>query len=311
MVSTHWRCTWALCLCTIVFLSCQRAETTSRDNQPLSRVAVTSATHIGFLDALGQLDKVVAVTNRAQIYTPLPDSVVDLGDATRPNIETLLRLGVDAVLLCSYTGNTLEEQIARVGIRTIAIDEWQETSPLARAEWILTLGDLFDCRERADSIYAAVCQRYNALAEQQKQHTASRAIMSGANFRGTWYVPSGNTYMGCLFRDAGAAYPYYDDKREQSLPLSFEACYATFEKADIWVGCDKRTLQELADTDSKHTWFRAYQTGCVYNWLRQTNRTGGNNFWERGVVHPDEILEDLIHILAGQDDSLHYAEHLR
>ncbi len=57
------------------------------------------------------------------------------------------------------------------------------------------------------------------------------------------------------------------------------------------------TPQILAATDEKHTWFKAYQTGEVYNFYRRTTPTGANDFWETGTVHPKYILSDLIWLL--------------
>ena len=135
--------------------------------------------------------------------------------------------------------------------------------------------------------------------------------MSGNNFRGTWYVPSGLNYLAYLFKDAGASYPYYDDYSETSIPLTIEQTIRAFSEADVWVGAGGNSLAELAELDPKHTWFKAYKDGRVYNWRKQQLPGGPNNFWERGVVHPEEMLEDIIHILNNAPDStLHFAEHL-
>lgn len=300
-----------LCFLLLCLVACHLpSEHTATDNDSsmVTRLAVTSATHIGFLAELGQLDKVVAVTNKSLIYTPLPDSVIDLGDALSPNLELLLQADVDLVLVCSYAGSQLEAQLDRLGIRYLAIGEWKEATPLQRTEWIRTFGDLLGCRDKADSIYAAVEKRYHELSD-SAEHPAT-TIMTGMNFRGTWYVPSGNTFMGHIFRDAGASYPFYDDQRPMSIPLTTEDCLITFRDADVWVGSEAQSLHDLADIDDKHTWFCAYQNKRVYNWLKQSTPTGGNNFWERGAVHPDEILEDLIHILSYSSDSLHFAVQL-
>ena len=136
--------------------------------------------------------------------------------------------------------------------------------------------------------------------------------MSGNNFRGTWYVPSGKNYLAYLFKDAGADYPFYEDERETSIPLTIEETIRYFHEADVWVGANGNTLAELAEMDKKHTWFKAYQDGRVYNWRKQTKPSGANNFWERGVVHPEEMLEDVIHMLNNAPDSLlHFAAHLQ
>ena len=135
--------------------------------------------------------------------------------------------------------------------------------------------------------------------------------MSGNNFRGTWYVPSGKNYLAYLFRDANASYPFYDDTRETSIPLTIEETIHYFHDADVWVGAGGNSLAELAQMDEKHTWFKAYQNGRVYNWRKQRLPSGANNFWERGVVHPEEMLEDVIHILNNAPDStLHFANRL-
>ena len=122
---------------------------------------------------------------------------------------------------------------------------------------------------------------------------ASPSIMPGASYRGTWYVPSGTTYMGCLFRDAGAAYTFADERTNGSIPLTMEQALRAFSDADVWVGANARTMEELRAIDEHHTWFKAYQTGRVYHFYGHTNSTGGNDFWETGVVHPEIILRDL------------------
>ena len=135
--------------------------------------------------------------------------------------------------------------------------------------------------------------------------------MSGNNFRGTWYVPSGKNYLAYLFKDAGAEYPFYDNDQETSIPLTIEETVRYFHDADVWVGAGGNSLEELAQMDEKHTWFKAYQNGRVYNWRKQVKDGGPNNFWERGVVHPEEMLEDVIHMLNNAPDStLHFATRL-
>ena len=158
----------------------------------------------------------------------------------------------------------------------------------------------------ADSVFAEVEEKYEEFKNHQSQITnhQSPKIMSGNNFRGTWYVPSGKNYLAYLFKDAGAAYPFYEDMRETSIPLTIEDCLRYFHDADVWVGAGGNSLAELAQMDVKHTWFRAYQTGRVYNWRKQRKEGGANNFWERGVVHPEEMLEDVIHMLHNDPDSL-------
>ncbi len=283
--------------------------------EPMRRLGTMSTVQVGFLYAIDALDCLVAVCNPELIYTPVKGDEIDLGDSMKPSAERALQAGLDALLAVNYGqyDNLEAARLEKLGIFTIYINEWQEASPLARAEWIRVLGALTGKLHEADSIFHQVEQKYIALTASVSERSVSEAvsIMSGNNFRGTWYVPSGKNYLAYLFKDAGAVYPFYDSERETSIPLTIEETLRYFGDADVWVGAGSNSLEELAQVDEKHTWFKAYKDGRVYNWRKQMKAGGANNFWERGVVHPEEMLEDVIHILNNAPDSvLHFANRL-
>ena len=280
--------------------------------EPMRRLGTMSTVQVGFLDAIDALDCLVAVCNPELIYTPVKGDEIDLGDSMKPSAERTLQAGLDALLAVNYGqyDNLEAMRLEKLGVRTIYINEWQEGSPLARAEWIRVLGALTGRLHEADSVFYEVESKYANL-KSSISNLQSTKIMSGNNFRGTWYVPSGKNYLAYLFKDAGAEYPFYEDERETSISLTIEETLRYFHDADVWVGANGNSLAELAELDEKHTWFTAYQNGRVYNWRKQRLPSGANNFWERGVVHPEEMLEDVIHILNNAPDSLlHFAEHL-
>ena len=310
-----------------VFQPYQRMEIT----RPLQRIGTMSTVQVGFLYALDAMDCLVAVCNPELIYTPVKGDEIDLGDSMKPSAERVLQAGLDVLLAVNYGqyDNLEATRLEKLGVPIIYINEWQEHSPLARAEWIRVLGALTGKLHEADSIFHEVETKYKSLTASVSERSyskavlqqsdpsaeggqsAERSIMSGNNFRGTWYVPSGKNYLAYLFKDAGADYPFYDDNRETSIPLTIEETLRYFHDADVWVGAGGNSLAELAEMDEKHTWFKAYQSGRVYNWRKQRLPNGANNFWERGVVHPEEMLEDVIHILNNAPDStLHFAERL-
>ena len=294
---------------------------------PLRRVATTSATHIGFLYALGVLDSVVAMSNPDWVYNRPSHEVANIGEDINIAMEPLLLSTPDILFASSYGQNS--QQIARVaeaGIPVVYLAEWQEQHPLARAEWLRFVAAFFGKTTLADSILGEVRRAYQELQDPPQHRTPSNSpykgggnkklpssidtiyppslcwegrrgsspsIMSGASYRGTWYVPSGTTYMGCLFRDAGAAYSFADERTNGSIPLTMEQALRAFSDADVWVGANARTMEELRAIDEHHTWSKAYQTGRVYHFYGRTNSTGGNDFWETGVVHPEIILRDL------------------
>ena len=259
-------------------------------------------------------DKVVGVCRPERIYNLSKEDrerITDIGDDMQPSMEKILLLNPDLVILYTYAqGDPIPAQVEALGIPILYCNEWTETTPLARAEWIRVFGSIFGCSTKADSIYASVKDAYEQLKVDSIKFKG-KSIMSGMSWRGTWYVPAGGTFMGHLFRDAGAQYKYEDNPSTSSIPLTMEQAIQDFAQADIWVGCEANSLKELEAIDKKHTWFNAFQTGQVYNFRRRALPSGANDFWESGTVHPERILQDLQHILEGDTTQLYYVEKLK
>lgn len=283
-------------------------------NQPYERIVCTSATHMGFISELGMIDKVVGVCRPNRVYNLSKEDrerITDIGDDMQPSMEKILLLNPDLVILYTYAqGDPIPAQVEALGIPILYCNEWTETTPLARAEWIRVFGAVFDCSTKADSIYASVRDAYEQLKVDSIKFKG-KSIMSGMSWRGTWYVPAGGTFMGHLFRDAGAQYKYEDNPSTSSIPLTMEQAIQDFAQADVWVGCEANSLKELEAIDKKHTWFKAFQTRQVYNFRRRALPSGANDFWETGTVHPERILQDLQHILEGDTTQLYYVEKLK
>ena len=279
-------------------------------------IGCSSATHVGFLSELGLTDRIAGMCDPQLVYTPLPESFVNLGNSLAPDPERVLQSGADGVMISTYAPSDMSAaRLEAVGIRVFYNNEWRERSPLARAEWIRFVGALFGQTRRADSIFHAVEAAYCALRDErqndlQNDNARKPKVMSGLDFRGTWYVPSGATYMGALFRDAGFDYAFSKDTRSGSIPLTLEQALVTFNDCDIWLGCNAPSIAELAEMNRQYTLMRPYKTGQVYGFRQRVKQAGGNDFWESGVVHPERILLDLIHI-AQSDTSLFYINKLQ
>lgn len=277
-------------------------------SEPLERIGASSATHIGMLAELGLMDKLVGMCNPEVCYHPLPLTCQHLGDAMQPDAERIIANGVQAILYSTYAPSDQSAQrMESVGINVLYNNEWREATPLARAEWIRFVAVFFGELAKADSIFDEVEKEYCALVESRKSKIEGHkcSVVSGLDFRGTWYVPAGGTYMGALFKDAGAEYAFADDTRESSIPLTFEQALLTFADADVWLGCNVPSREALIEMNSQHTLFKAYQTNRLYNFRKRCLPSGANDFWESGVVHPERILRDIIATLDG-DTTFYY-----
>ena len=267
---------------------------------PVRRVATGSCTHVGFLKAISALDALCGVTDKYLVFTPLPEGVQNLGDCISPDVERFVAAEPEVVFMSTYSTNDVATtRLEKAGLVVVPVMEWVENDPLSRAEWVRFFGAFVDKDSKADSVFSESAAHYDQLktlvAESGKAF--SKSILSGGSFRGTWYVPSGATYMGRLFKDAGASYAYAEDMTNGSIPVGIEQVLQAFRDADVWVGAPANTLQELEEMDSKHTWFKAYEDSAVYTFKARMTPTGGNDFWEAGVTEPDRILGDLIEVL--------------
>lgn len=291
--------------------------TTPPDGQkiivPVETVAISSCTHTEFLELIGMIDRVKAMCSPNLIYNSrlqeryASGDVKSIGDAYATDIERLLVINPDVYFVSSY--NQQDENSKRLlqsGVRVVYNNEWTETSLLARAEWIKYVAVFADRSEMADSVFAGIEHTYleaKKLASSM-QLTHKPKVMVGSNFKGTWYVPGGKSYMGQLLVDAGADYFYADEETTTSIPLNFEMVLQNFQDSEVWLSAPTTTIDELLRMDERHALFSPTRTGEVYSFYARTKPGGANDFWESAVAHPDIVLYDVI--WAFHHDALPY-----
>ncbi|MGC3977334.1 MAG: ABC transporter substrate-binding protein [Paludibacteraceae bacterium] len=146
--------------------------------------------------------------------------ITDLGDPFRINLERVLQLRPSALMMSGYNQTDPNAQrIRHAGVPVIYNNEWMETSLLGRAEWIKFVAAFFDKEQIADSLFLSIEKRYNEIKTKAARVKQKPSVMAGSNFRGTWYMPAGHSFMGQLFADAGCLYFYANDTTTGSLPL--------------------------------------------------------------------------------------------
>ena len=135
-----------------------------------------SATHLGFLELLGELDKVTGVCNSNYIYNPTilqgvkDGTIKDLGDAFNLDIENLLLLHPQAVMTSAYNAeDENSRRMKQTGLPILYNIEWQEKSILGRAEWIKFIGAFFDKEKLADSIFSQIAEQYNEIKKKAEK----------------------------------------------------------------------------------------------------------------------------------------------
>lgn len=280
-------------------------------------IVCMSSSYIAMLDALGQVDRIVAVSGINYIANPYilahKDSIKDMGPEI--NYELLLGLKPDVVLLYGIgdAQTAVTDKLKELAIPYMYVGEYLEESPLGKAEWLVALSELTDSRDKGIDVFREIPKRYQTLKDLTASVEQRPTVMFNTPWNDSWVMPSTQSYMAQLVTDAGADYIYKENTSNSSAPIGLETAYGLIQKADYWINVGMAsTLDELKAVNPKFTDAKSVREKTAYNNNLRLTATGGNDYWESAVVRPDIVLRDLIHIFHPElvSDSLYYYRHL-
>ena len=281
------------------------------------RIVCMSSSYIAMLDAVGQVDRIVAVSGINYIANPYilahKDSIKDMGPEM--NYELLLGLKPDVVLLYGIgdAQTAVTDKLKELAIPYMYVGEYLEESPLGKAEWLVALSELTDSRDKGIDVFREIPKRYQALKDLTASVEQRPTVMFNTPWNDSWVMPSTQSYMVQLVTDAGADYIYKENTSNSSAPIGLETAYGLIQKADYWINVGTAsTLDELKNMNPKFADAKSVRNKTVYNNNLRITATGGNDYWESAVVRPDVVLRDLIHIFHPEliSDSTYYYRHL-
>ncbi|NOU61791.1 ABC transporter substrate-binding protein [Marinifilum caeruleilacunae] len=289
---------------------------------PVKSIAALSSTQVGILKFLGVEDKIVAVSLPDRIYDEEIDQkfkegkIQAVGHSETLNFEKIVEIDPDLVMVAGFMKITdRETKLMQAGLPVAYNIEWMESSPLARAEWAKFIAAFFNKEAEANQHFDEVEAKYIDLKKLVKDVKTGPSILSGYNFKGTWYMPGGQSYLAQFLRDGKADYCWFSDSTSGSMPLSFETVFDKQHDADIWFGPGQcKTIKDLENLDERYTLFEAYKTKQVYCYTKRMKESGANDWFESGVMQPDIVFKDIIKILHPDllpDYELHFYQKLK
>ncbi|MDH6356771.1 ABC transporter substrate-binding protein [Parabacteroides sp. PF5-9] len=267
---------------------------------PIQKIAVYTSVHVAIIDLLQSADQIIGVCEPRYMDTPLVQeglkqgSIVDLGEATSPNVEKMIDVGAEIVIASPFQ-NSNYGAVEKIGIPIIEGADYMESLPLGRTEWIKFYGLLLDKEALADSLFAATEKRYLALKKLTTAVTSRPSVVAEKRFGSSWYVPAGDSYIAHLFRDAGADYLFHDLPGAGSTPLAFEFVFDKAIHADYWL-LKYNHPEDISYTDLRKEYipyedFDAFKNRNVFGC-----NTGNTPYYEEFPIHPDYLLKDFVRI---------------
>lgn len=264
------------------------------------RIVSMSSSHVAMLSMLHSDSLVVGVSGIEFITNSYiqnnRDKVGDVGYDGNIDYEMLLSLEPDIVLMYGVFGaGAMEPKLKELGIPSIYIGDYVEQNPLGKAEWVVALGEIVGCRERAEELFNQIPERYEALCQMVRGVESRPAVMINIPYGDQWYMPSAKSYTAKLVEDAGGDY-LFKEQTDGSAVIDIEEALQMAYKADVWIDVKLSGLEELRSRYPRFADIDAVNSGRVYNNDLRANLGGGNDYWESGILNPHLVLRDLIMI---------------
>ena len=272
---------------------------------PLTKIVVTSTTHIPMVELLNEEATVIGFPYSKYVSSEKTRQLIDSGNITEigkeNSLNTEILLDLEPEIVVGYSVSSADKSlttIKKAGINVIYNGDWLEETPLGRAEWIKFFGVLFNKEKQADSIFKIIETNYLeakkiALTAIKKPTILSGAIMS----KDIWNLPAGNSFVAQFLKDANLDYLWKNSKGKGSLSLSFESVFDKGVNADFWIAPGYfSTKEQLLNSNQIYTKFKAFENGNIYTPSTKKGTTGGVIYYELAPTRPDLVLKDIIKI---------------
>lgn len=271
---------------------------------PIKSIVVTSTTHVPALELLGVENTLVGFPNTDFVSSPKTRKRIDAGKVkeagTNETLNTEVLIDMAPELIMGFglnNSNPTLDNLQKSGLKVMLNGDWNELSPLGKAEWIKLFGALYGLETQAKTIFSNIEKEYkNTLALVQKT-TRKPTVLSGAMYQDQWFVPQGQSWAAEFLAQAKASYLWADTKGSGSLSLPFETVLDKAQNAEFWIAPgDFSSLKEMSDSNPHYAKFEAFKNKKVYSYALNKGAKGGILFFEWSAARPDWVLKDLIFI---------------
>ncbi len=291
-------------------------------NVPLRSVIVTSTTHIPSLEMLGVENTLIGFPQTDFISSPAVRKLIDekkvkeIGDNQSINTEIVIDLQPDLIIGFGIDNNNPAlENLEKSGLKVLFNGDWNETTPLGKAEWIKLYAALYEKEDLADSIFTKIEKDYLDTKKLAAKAKNKPTVLSGSMYESQWYLPNGESWNAQFMRDANSNYLWSETTGTGSLSLAFETVLEKAVNAEYWIGPGSfNTYSEMTESNPHYAQFDAFKNKNVYSYSSKKGSTGGVIFYELAPNRPDLVLKDYVKIFHPEllpDYELYFFEKLK
>jgi iron complex transport system substrate-binding protein len=272
---------------------------------PINNIVVTSTTHIPSLEMLEEENSLVGFPHLDYISSEKvrtrieKGKIKELGNNKDLNTEVVLNLQPDVIIGYGIdNNNSTLDNLQKSGLKVMLNGDWNEETPLGKAEWIKFFGALYGKQKEANELFSKIEKDYLKTIQIAKNATTTPTILAGDMFEDRWYLPKGTSWGSLLLKEAKGNYLWQKTSGTGSLSLSFETVFEKAKAADFWITSGQfASLKEMTDKNPHYAQFAAFQNKNVYSFSGKKGKTGGILYYELAPNRPDIVLKDIVKIL--------------
>jgi iron complex transport system substrate-binding protein len=271
---------------------------------PIKSIIVSSTTHIPSLEMLNVENSLIGFPNLDYISSEKVRARIDakkikeIGREQALNTEVVLDLNPNLIIGYGIDNNNpTYDNLEKSGLKVIYNGDWNEQTPLGKAEWIKFFGALYGLDKKAETIFSQIEKDYKLTLQLAQKTKTNPTILCGEMYENVWYLPQGNSWSSLFLKDAKTNYLWQETTGTGSLSLPFETVLEKAKNAEFWFQGSFSSLKEMQDSNIHYNQFDAFKNKKIYSFSSKKGKTGGVLFYELAGNRPDLVLKDIMKIV--------------
>jgi iron complex transport system substrate-binding protein len=241
----------------------------------------------------GTLESELYIEELKQGYSNGQITYVGGGTMAAPDFEAIQMLKPDIVFISTGYADYVEyyNKLKSMGLKVAVFNDFLETDPLARLEWIKFIAAFYGKDATAKTYFEGVVKKIEDIKNQTVLSSRYTTVIWGSIFMGTCYVSKGESYVAKMIDMAGGEYVFDDLPGSDTVNISLEELYARGKMANVFIYASTppyiNSIKEIVDNNPVLADLPTIVSGevyCMQPWYFQISDK------------PDEIVEDLAYI---------------
>jgi iron complex transport system substrate-binding protein len=269
---------------------------------PVKSAVILSVTFGALMRPLEVLDSLVGsgtveselyIEELKQRYASGQIKYVGGGTMGAPDFEAIQLLKPDIVFCSTGYPDWVEyyNKLQSMGLKVAVCNDYLETDPLARLEWIKFIAAFYGKDEVAKTYFEGVEKKIDDIKIQVMPSSRLASVLWASIFMGNCYVSGGESYVAKMIDMAGGEYVFKDLAGSGASSISLEELYARGKNCNVFIYASTppyiNSIKELVDNNPILADLPTIISGEVYcfqPWYFQISDK------------PDEIIQDLAFI---------------